>query len=134
MGWRHIDGPELTVAVTIGATKIDAQTPVQYSGDTVVALTGSNHEEVAGVIHENGAANATKVKMDLLVPGSIWEVTEGLTGDTEINRGGLVYIKDADDVDEGSASDIAVGRVVNEKLTADSTTGQILILGGKITQ
>lgn len=128
MSWRHLDGPELTVQVTNGTPTVSAGDPVEYSSDTVIAAT--NGGEVAGVMHEDGAASETGLEMDILVPGSVWEVTVS-SQDPDLNRGVLVYMGASSNVDEGSAGNIAIGRVINVKITDASTTAQIFIIGGR---
>ena len=126
MGWRHLDGPECTVRVTNGGVAVSAKDVVQYSSDTVIAATDSC--EVAGVMHEDGAIDETGLKMDLLVPGSIWEVT---VATQTLNRGALVYMAGASNVDAGSITNIAVGIIVNAAVASGDTTAQVLILGGR---
>ena len=126
--WRHLDGPEMTVQVTIGGTAIDAGTVVTASSDTVVAIADGGL--VAGVLHDDGDANETGVVMDLLVPGSVWEVTvDTLTANREVK----VAMAGTDAVDAGTSADPAVGKIVNAAVGASDTTAQVFILGGTPT-
>ena len=128
MSWRHLDGPEMTVQVTIGGTAIDAGTVVKASNDTVVAI--GDGELVAGVLHNDGVANEVGVVMDLLVPGSVWEATvDTLTANREVK----VAMSGVDAVDEGSTSDPAIGKIVNSKIASGDTKAEIFILGGTPT-
>lgn len=128
MGWRHLDGPECTVQVTIGAVAVEARDVVKASADTVVAI--GDGELVAGVMHEDGAANATGKQMDLLMPGSIWEVT---VASQTINREVKVAMAGTDTVDAGTQADPAVGKIVNAAVVDTDTKAQVLILGGTPT-
>lgn len=128
MSWRHLDGPECTVAVTVGGTAVTAGEVVTASADTVVAI--GDGELVAGVMHEDGDAAETGVQMDLLMPGSIWEVTVAtLTANREVK----VAMSGTDTVDAGTASDPAVGKIVNKAVVSSDTKAEVLILGGTPT-
>ena len=124
MAWRHLSGPELTVRVKAGAAALSAGDPVEASGDTVVALTDGG--TAIGVMHEDVAANGTG-KMDLLVPGSIWEV--GVSSQT-LNRFAWVYAAGSGNVDAGSAGNVAIGKIVNSAVVSADTTAQVYIVGG----
>ena len=124
MAWRHLSGPELTVRVKAGGAALSAGDPVEASGDTVVALTDGG--TAVGVMHEDVAANGTG-KMDLLLPGSIWEV--GVSSQT-LDRFAWVYAAGSGNVDAGATGNIAVGKVVNSPVTTADTTAQIYIVGG----
>jgi len=125
MSWRHLDGPEMAVQVTNGAVALDAGTVVKASSDTVVAI--GDGELVAGVLHNDAVANETGVVMDLLVPGSVWEVTvDTLTANREVK----VAMAGPDTVDAGTQGDPAIGKIVNAAVGASDTTAQIFILGG----
>ena len=87
-------------------------------------------ELVAGVLHDDGAANETGVKMDLLVPGSVWEVTvDTLTANREVK----VAMAGTDIVDAGTSTNPAVGKIINAAVGASDTTAEIFILGGTPT-
>jgi len=101
---------------------------VTASGDTVVAVADGGL--VAGVLHNACDANATLVEMDILVPGSVWEVTvSSLTA----NRGIKVAMAGADAVDAGTIGGPAVGILVNEAIATADTKAQVLIIGGTPT-
>lgn len=125
MSWRHLSGPEQTVQVTAGGAALSAGDAVEASSDTVVVLT--NGGTCVGVMHEDADANETGLKMDLLMPGSVWEA--GVSSQT-LNRFAPVYAAGGGNVDDGSTGDIPVGVVVNSAVATGDTTAQIAIIGG----
>lgn len=128
MSWYHKDGPELTVSVTVGGTAVSANDVVQFSSGTVIAATDGCL--VAGVMHDDGDANETNVKLDVLMPGSIWEVT---VSSQTINQGTKVAMAGASNVDAGTSTNPSVGIIINGNVASGDTTAQILVLGGTPT-
>jgi len=82
---------------------------------------------VAGVLHDACDGDATNVKMDILVAGSIWEVT---VASQTLNRGGKVAMAGADVVETATTSENIVGEIVNDAVATGDTKAQVLILGG----
>jgi len=125
MSWRHLDGPIRTVTVKNTAVALSAHDVVQYDGSgTVEAISANQYPD--GVMHDDGvAAGEDYLKMDLLIPYSIWEVT---VSSQTLVRGVLVAMAGASNVDGGDGDDPVVGVVVNKDIASGDTTGQIMIL------
>lgn len=124
--WKHLGGPLLQTTVKCGAgAAIAVGMPMVESAGTMVAMSDGvrpTHVSKAAMV-----ASTDFYEADYLVPGSKWRVPcSGLTA----ARGTLVYAAGAENVDGGSATNEAIGRVVNHDCGATDTTVDIVIVEG----
>jgi len=124
--WQHVRGPRLQTTVKCGAgAAIAVGMPMVESSGTMVAM--SDGVRPTHVSKSAMVASTDYYEAEYLVPGSVWRVTV----DTQtLARGALVYAAGAEAVDDGTAADEAIGRIVDADVGATDTTADIVIVEG----
>ena len=102
---RFLQGPENSCQIDNGAGALTVGDPVVSSAGLAVA--GTDGGRLMGVCGEDFAANATKKKMEICCPGSVWLFSK--SSGTTVAVDAAVALAGSGLVDGGSSTDIAIG-------------------------
>ena len=129
MTWKYLRGPHVGATCKCGAVAMAVSLPFVFTSNVAVACADSGH--VDGVTDDAMTAATDNYNYELLCPGAVWRVDKA-TGDT-LKRGEKVAMSGADEVDDGTTGNPAIGMVVDQDKASDDTTVDIVILGESAT-
>ena len=124
---RLLRGESRRITVDIGAGAVSAGDPVYYSSGLVLAAADGGR--IDAVMVDDGAANATDQRAELLVDGQVWSFTcSSLTA----KQGTALAAAGSGLLDGGTSADPSIGWVVDADVANTATSGRMVVGRGTI--
>jgi hypothetical protein len=124
---RLLRGESRRITVDMGSGALSAGDPFKYGSGLAVAATDG--ARIDGVMVDDGAANATDQRAELLVDGQVWSFTcSSLTAvqGTDLAAAGSGLL------DGGTSTNPSIGHVVDANVGSTATTGRLVVERGSI--